>query len=314
METVEIESCVRGHHVYKLTWKPKIGEKLQCYKEEDNLHDRYTVAVTKGESKTIVGHVPCKISAACYLFLEKEENSIVCKVTGERVFSKDLPQGGLQVPCALTFRGRAKEVHKIVKLLKPAAVCDPTLPPPTKKSRIEQSEADLGVTPNCLLNEKDQKLLLEGGWLSDIHVNLAQRLLSKQFPKLSGLESTLLLPQAKQIIPAGTSALQIIHSRGNHWIVASTIGCQPGEIKIFDSLYKSIDLATITLISTIFRKEITTLHLEDSQQQQGSCDCGVFAIATTTALAHGVTPTFKQEAMRHHLYDCFCSGVLTPFP
>ena len=120
METVEIESCVRGHHIYKATWKPTLNEELNCYKEEDNPHDPYAVAVTKSDLKTVVGHVPRKISAACYLFLAIKENSLACKVTGERAFSKDLPQGEFQVPCVLTFRGRAEDVRKIIKLLKPS--------------------------------------------------------------------------------------------------------------------------------------------------------------------------------------------------
>ena len=35
--------------------------------------------------------------------------------------------------------------------------------------------------------------------------------------------------------------VQIIHSYGNHWIVASTLGCREDEIKIFDSLYTSVN-------------------------------------------------------------------------
>ena len=104
---VEIESCVRGHHVYKAMWKPTLNEELNCYmymyKEEDNPHDPYAVAVTKGDSKMVVGHGPRKISAACYLCLARKENSLAYKVTGERAFSKHLRQGGLQMPCVLAF-------------------------------------------------------------------------------------------------------------------------------------------------------------------------------------------------------------------
>ena len=72
IETVEIDSCIRGHHVYKASWKPTLNEELNCYKEEGNPHDPYAVAVTKGDSKTVVGHVLHKISAACYLFLVRD--------------------------------------------------------------------------------------------------------------------------------------------------------------------------------------------------------------------------------------------------
>ena len=241
---------------------------LTCYKEEDNPHDPYAVAVTKHDSKTVVGHVLRKISAACYLFLTRKENSLACKVTGERALSKGLPQGGLQVPCVLTFLGRSEEIRKIVKLLKSSvAVRDPPSPPPTKKAKLEHmcnETIPRMSASSSLLNKTDEKLLLNGEWLNDTNMNLAQQLLSKQFPNFSGLHSTLLLPQAKQVVPACARALQIIHTRGNHWIVASKIGCQPGEVKIFDLLCMSIDLTTMALISTVFGKEITTVHLEES--------------------------------------------------
>ena len=49
----------------------------------------------------------------------------------------------------------------------------------------------------------------------------------------------------------------------------------------------------------------------------GGYDCGLFAIAFATAEAHGKDPdvcNFNQAAMRQHLYRCFSSRKLTPFP
>ena len=51
--------------------------------------------------------------------------------------------------------------------------------------------------------------------------------------------------------------------------------------------------------------------------QVGSYDCGLFAIAYITGIAHGIEPArfvFEQSNMRRHLYQCFSSGKLTPFP
>ena len=36
-ETVAISSCVRGYHVYKDRWKPRVGEKLACVRESTNI-------------------------------------------------------------------------------------------------------------------------------------------------------------------------------------------------------------------------------------------------------------------------------------
>ena len=59
-----------------------------------NNHDRYAVAVTK--DRTIVGHLPRKVSRVCSLFL-KRGGRIDCVVTGRWRYSLDLRQGGLEV-------------------------------------------------------------------------------------------------------------------------------------------------------------------------------------------------------------------------
>ena len=41
--TFEMDSRIRGHHVYKTVWTPVIGEILSCEREEDNLHDLFAV-------------------------------------------------------------------------------------------------------------------------------------------------------------------------------------------------------------------------------------------------------------------------------
>jgi len=68
------------------------------------------VAVCK--DGTVVGHVPRTLSAACFSFLSME-GSICCKVTGPREYSRDLPQGGLHIPCILEFRGNKANVENV---------------------------------------------------------------------------------------------------------------------------------------------------------------------------------------------------------
>ena len=33
---IDLESVVRGHHIYKTVWKPEIGERLVCKKNDRN--------------------------------------------------------------------------------------------------------------------------------------------------------------------------------------------------------------------------------------------------------------------------------------
>ena len=56
----EIDSVVRGYHVYKNVWDTHIGTELPCIPESNNPEDCYAVAVMDGD--VVVGHVPRKVS------------------------------------------------------------------------------------------------------------------------------------------------------------------------------------------------------------------------------------------------------------
>ena len=62
---------------------------------------------------------PRKMLAACVLLLERG-GTISCTVSGSRLFSTDLPQEGLEVPCTMKFQGPPKHVAKMQKLIVPA--------------------------------------------------------------------------------------------------------------------------------------------------------------------------------------------------
>ena len=51
-------------------------------------------------------------------------------------------------------------------------------------------------------------------------------------------------------------------------------------------------------------------------RQDGSNDCGLFAIAYATELAHGRDPAkvvYSQKEMRSYFIKCMENGTLTPF-
>ena len=110
-ETFEIDSCIRGYHVYKEVWTSNGDKILSCRREVGNIHDMYAVSMVH-ESGIVVGHVPQTISADCSLFL-LQGSSINCKVTGSRRYSSHLPQGGLELPCCLTFTGSSTTIKKL---------------------------------------------------------------------------------------------------------------------------------------------------------------------------------------------------------
>lgn len=105
--------------MYKDIWDTTVGEELECARESSNPADRYAIA-TKTDGET-VGHIPRKLSRLCVLFLERN-GVILCTVTSPRRRSADLPQGGLELPCTLTFSGDSSAVSK-VKTIPAAKKC-----------------------------------------------------------------------------------------------------------------------------------------------------------------------------------------------
>ena len=121
VEECETDSCIRGYHVYQDRWLPIIGERLECRRETGNPRDAYAVAMWKGDE--IVGHVPRYISALCSLFI-RHGGAVYSIVLGERRYSRDLPQGGMEIPCRLHFVGNGRELKKVKSFLKAI----PTIP------------------------------------------------------------------------------------------------------------------------------------------------------------------------------------------
>lgn len=110
VEEFEMESCVRGYHVYQHVWDAVVGEILECERETSNPNDRYAVVTKKAEN--VVGHLPRRISRTCSLFILRG-GKITCRVVGRRQYSADLSQGGMEIPCILTFTGKTKEIKKL---------------------------------------------------------------------------------------------------------------------------------------------------------------------------------------------------------
>ena len=69
----EVDSCVRGYHVYESTWVAALGERIVCIREPLNLRDRYAVALKK--DGIVIGHLPQKYPKFVHCLLEEEELS-----------------------------------------------------------------------------------------------------------------------------------------------------------------------------------------------------------------------------------------------
>lgn len=253
-----LNSCIRGYHVYKDIWNPSIGETLLGKPEFGNIHDPYAVAVVSSTVDTIVGHLPRNISTMCHIFLRRAGNIIV-QVTGRRRRSVDLPQGGLEVPCLLTFIGESKEISKLERMIVSVPSLSP-IEPPLKRAKIDleivdedgsTSEADAVWVKfdGSFLKQSDRLEVIQNKKLNDRHINYAQRILCRQFPNTEGLGHTLL--QKRKPPKKIQNGLQIIHDRGDHWIVASNIG-ESNIVKVYDSVFTSVSQGTTEVILNLF--------------------------------------------------------------
>ena len=108
---MEIQSVVRGHHVYKCVWTPVNGEELCVVPEDNNNHDPRAVAVMKDGQ--IVGHVPRELSRILYFFLKQPSSRVLCVITGRRKFGV-----GLEVPCIYKINGESRIIKRLKRLLK----------------------------------------------------------------------------------------------------------------------------------------------------------------------------------------------------
>ena len=68
---LEVECCIRGHHVYESNWDAKPGSKLKpCHEKRPSalVEDKYAMALKFDD--TTVSHVPKFLSKITYFFLK----------------------------------------------------------------------------------------------------------------------------------------------------------------------------------------------------------------------------------------------------
>ena len=134
----------------------------------------------------------------------RRKGTILCRVSGSKQYSRDLPQGGLEIPCVLLFSGTDGDVVKVKRVLEKSAYDSE----PKKASGLKEETND--ENPNMekrrridledcwvkcgaiILTIADKQLLINGHELHDDHVTASQALLSEQFPYFSGFRCTLI--------------------------------------------------------------------------------------------------------------------------
>ena len=126
---------------------------------------------------------------------------------------------------------------------------------------------------------------------------------------MNALQSTCY--QSKNRLKVFENIVQIIHANTNHWAVFSTCSTplrshNPDEalsVDYYDSLYSKLPENAETIISFLLGQNSyhkISLNCIPIHKQAGSIDCGLYAIAVVTSLAHGVDPetqVYRQDEM-----------------
>ena len=177
------------------------------------------------------------------------------------------------------------------------------------------------VTVDHGLNSDDFKSLsINGNWLTDKHINAVQKLLSKQFPAQNGLQDCLILEKCLRYTSDVHSFVQILHLP-NHWVCISNLFSPPGTVDVYNSLpsMSKSSLALFKQVAAILKTSNRFFQLRhvNVQHQNGTADCGLFAIANAVVLCMKGNPhtcNFNQDTMHPHLYKCFMESNIRPLP
>ena len=208
-----------------------------------------------------------KIYSVCSQFLQ-HGGTIACTVTGSRQHSQDLLQGGLEVPCALTFEEGLKDITKTKKLIKKSLAVSAQQKAPVEKRGVAAEKRGVAAEKRGLSGYEDvpsgkkthtkildfeTESILNGAKVTDLHVHAAQQLLKWQFPYLNDFQPTVL--KKGRVLESGSLYLTIfrlyipVETTG---LFASNIGCRNGVVNVYDSVYRSVYKATRAVITNLF--------------------------------------------------------------
>ena len=156
-------------------------------------------------------------------------------------------------------------------------------------------------------------------WLTDEHIDHAQWLLSKQYPTAKGLHSVLAFQCKSPKVERLEEFVQILNVGGKHWVTATNIGCEGNKVKVFDSLSLKLSKKDEQSLAALLDTSLPDMTIEwpSMQQQSGTTDCGLFAIAVAVSLCNGDNPSlqcYDQSVMREHLAMCFQCEEIGVFP
>ncbi|XP_022807132.1 uncharacterized protein LOC111344187 isoform X1 [Stylophora pistillata] len=181
----------------------------------------------------------------------------------------------------------------------------------------ETEQVDKYSIISTLTNHDFDVIESSTGWLENTVIQQAHVLLKQVNPDIQGFQRPSLGP-CHNFDKVHGDFVQILHTGGNHWVCASSIGCEKGVVNLYDSLFNDVILDDLEQqVESLVGEDFQGINVVPIQQQSNGSDCGVFAIAFATSLVYTLDPNIPQlnvSKMRLHLYACLKACLITPFP
>ena len=101
--------------------------------------------------------------------------------------------------------------------------------------------------------------------------------------------------------------------------MVSSLGCESGVIRVYESLYKTLSQDLVHLIANMVHvrlSELKIVTMEVEKQSNGS-DCGELTVAYVFGLCSGLDPCavrFDHSKIRRHLATCLENCRMSRFP
>ena len=131
-------------------------------------------------------------------------------------------------------------------------------------------------------SKEEECTILGKQMLTDESINIAQRLLSKPFPKVCGFQDTVIGKlQEFDVIPTEKNYIQILHDSSLHWVCAANMKSRKTDNQINYSL---------VIFYAYHPGPQLAIMSKSVQQRSNGVNCGVYAIAFATSLAYGNNP------------------------
>lgn len=109
--------------------------------------------------------------------------------------------------------------------------------------------------PNCIWEISLSFTMVNNG-MTSIFVSLSVCYKGSILP-WGGLKCTSYLQKRK--LNCSKNVAQIVHTRGDHWMILLTVNRDSGEVRIYDSVYSKINEETKILVNKLFKGKFSRL-------------------------------------------------------